>query len=186
MHKDSQQFHNPWDRDCYETGSTRPPKQHGGIIAFLLVLVILLGGLCSALGILNFRLLQELAQGDQKHQTLEVFEGSMALDPKETMAVPGSPMPRLGITGQTVSDFDRRYYELPQGVLVTDVTQAHSSWKAGLRVGDVICGLDGRAMDTQEDLTDALNRLRAGQQVHIEIFRSQTRERFTARVTIEE
>ncbi len=46
----------PWERDSYETGSTRRPKRNGGIVAVLLVLVILLVGISSALGILNIRL----------------------------------------------------------------------------------------------------------------------------------
>lgn len=47
----------PWDRDSYETGSTRPPKSHGTLIAVLLILVILLCGISSALGLLNIRLI---------------------------------------------------------------------------------------------------------------------------------
>lgn len=50
----------PWDRDSYETGSTQPPKSRCGIIAVLLVLVIFLGGIVSALGILNIRLSAQL------------------------------------------------------------------------------------------------------------------------------
>ena len=46
----------PWDRDSYETGSTKPPKDRSGLVAILLVLVIFLVGLSSTLGILNTRL----------------------------------------------------------------------------------------------------------------------------------
>ena len=42
--------------DYYGTGSTRPPKSHNGLIAFLLILTILLGGIASAMGILNIRM----------------------------------------------------------------------------------------------------------------------------------
>ena len=49
----------PWERDSYETGSTKCPKSSGGIVAVLLVLVILLVGLSSALGILNIKLTQQ-------------------------------------------------------------------------------------------------------------------------------
>ena len=53
----------PWDSDSYETGSTRPPKSHGGLIAVLLVLVIFLGGISSALGVLNIKLFHKLDAG---------------------------------------------------------------------------------------------------------------------------
>lgn len=56
----------PWDPSIYGTGRTNPPKNRGGIIAFLLVLVIFLGGLVSVLGILNVRLFTQLKQQSKK------------------------------------------------------------------------------------------------------------------------
>ncbi len=50
----------PWDQGIYETGRTKPPKSHGGLIAILLVLVILLSGIISILSILNVRLFVQL------------------------------------------------------------------------------------------------------------------------------
>ncbi|MBR3972504.1 MAG: trypsin-like peptidase domain-containing protein [Oscillospiraceae bacterium] len=50
----------PWDRGLYETGRTRPPKSHGGLIAVLLVVVIFLSGVVSVLSILNVRLFAQL------------------------------------------------------------------------------------------------------------------------------
>lgn len=73
MRKTNKHYNDSWDRDFYETGSTRPPKQNGGLIAFLLVLVVLLGSICSAMGILNIHLLKRLAEGEQQHETLNLF-----------------------------------------------------------------------------------------------------------------
>ena len=39
-----------WDRDCYETGRTRPPKDHTGLVAILLVLVLAWLGYSTAVG----------------------------------------------------------------------------------------------------------------------------------------
>ena len=51
----------PWDdAGTYQTGSTRPPKSHGGLITVLLIVVILLAGIASALGLLNIRMFQAL------------------------------------------------------------------------------------------------------------------------------
>ena len=47
--------YDPWDDGFYRTGSTKPPKSHGGLIATLLIAVIFLSGISSALGILNIR-----------------------------------------------------------------------------------------------------------------------------------
>ena len=46
----------------YQTGSTRPPKSRGGLIAFLLVVVILLLGAVTLLGAMNVKLFKELAE----------------------------------------------------------------------------------------------------------------------------
>ncbi len=63
----------PWDRDFYETGSTKPPKQGGGLAAGLLVLVILLVGISSTLGILNIRLSTPLGSELPADNELVVF-----------------------------------------------------------------------------------------------------------------
>ena len=60
---DNYRNHNePWDPSIYGTGRTRPPKNHGGIIAVLLVIVIFLGGLVSVLGVLNVKLFTQLKE----------------------------------------------------------------------------------------------------------------------------
>ncbi len=184
MRKNDQQHNDPWDRDFYETGSTRPPKQHGGIIAFLLMLVILLGGICSALGIVNARLLQELAKGEEEPQTLELFEDEVESVPAGTLAQSKDRLPRLGLIGQTVSDFDRKYYELPKGVLVTDAAEDRSGYRAGIRAGDVIFSVEGQTVATHEELTARLDGCSPGQKIKMEVYRSRTRERFTATVII--
>ena len=53
------------DDGTYQTGAIHPPKRSSGLVTFLLITVIFLGGICSALGILNIRLLQQLAQTEQ-------------------------------------------------------------------------------------------------------------------------
>jgi len=71
---DDYRNHNePWDPSIYGTGRTRPPKNRGGLVAVLLVIVIFLGGLVSVLGILNVKLFTQL-----KNQTKEP-EDSLSL-----------------------------------------------------------------------------------------------------------
>ncbi len=82
----------PWDRDIYETGSTKPPKEHRGLIAILLVLVIFLVGLSSALGILNARLSSQQADTPKDNGPV-VFYPTDNLDPS---------MPSVDATVSTV------------------------------------------------------------------------------------
>lgn len=57
----------PWSSGVYETGRTRPPKSHSGLVAVLLVAVVFLGGLVSALGIVNAQLFAKL----NRHESAE-------------------------------------------------------------------------------------------------------------------
>lgn len=55
-------FDSGWDDGVYGTGSTQPPKSHRALLALLLVIIIFLGGIATALSILNIRLFHELHQ----------------------------------------------------------------------------------------------------------------------------
>ena len=57
-----------WDEGVYGTGNTSPPKNHSGIIALLLVLVIFLSGIISLLSFMNIRLFRELTQQNMQEK----------------------------------------------------------------------------------------------------------------------
>lgn len=57
---DTSEYLPEWDEGTYQTGAIHPPKPTSSLVVFLLVAVIMLGGICSALGILNIRLLSQL------------------------------------------------------------------------------------------------------------------------------
>lgn len=54
-----QERRTPWDDGTYRTGTTRPPKSHSGLVAFLLIAVIVLCGAVSVLGLMNIRLFRQ-------------------------------------------------------------------------------------------------------------------------------
>ena len=77
QHRYNQQ--DPWENGVYETGSTKPPKNHRGLIAVLLVVVIFLGGLVSVLGVVNIRLFAQLnAQPTSQEDPLSFVNRDMA------------------------------------------------------------------------------------------------------------
>lgn len=51
-----------WDSGTYQTGASQPNKSQSGLITGLLIATIFLGGIASALGIMNIRLLARLGQ----------------------------------------------------------------------------------------------------------------------------
>ena len=69
LNRDSWQ--DPWNTDFYETGSTRPPKKHRGMVALVLVGGIILGSILTALGGINFQLIREWRESG-KDNTLPV------------------------------------------------------------------------------------------------------------------
>ena len=64
----------PWDDGFYSTGSTNPPKSHGGLIAGLLIGVIVLSSLSTAMGILNIRQDNLTAQPPEKEDDSISFQ----------------------------------------------------------------------------------------------------------------
>ena len=68
----------PWDTDCWQTGSCEPPKDRGSTMALLLILVIFLCGIITFLGIMNVKLFNQL-------QVQKEVQTSISFTPEETM-----------------------------------------------------------------------------------------------------
>ena len=91
----------------------------------------------------------------------------------------------LGISGYDVTRRLAQYYGLPpatRGVFVTAVTSGSPAESAGLRVGDVITSVSGRAVEDLGDVVEALGGQKVGAAVDLEIERAGRRQ--TARVTL--
>lgn len=82
--------YSPQDTGTYQTGHTDPPKYYRGIIATLMIAVIFLGGLASALGVLNVRLLLEAGQRNAEQAPVSVFVDGKD-DPNMADATAGTP-----------------------------------------------------------------------------------------------
>jgi S1-C subfamily serine protease len=63
---------------------------------------------------------------------------------------------RLGIAFQEMGEQLARYFKVEDGVLVTDVEADSAAGKAGVKAGDVIVSLDGKAVKDGRDLHEAL------------------------------
>lgn len=199
MKKRDEQFYNdPWDRDFYETGSTRPPKNRGGLIAVLLVLVILLSGISTALGLMNIRLFQQL---ESTGNPLQNLHGNNDVDSPQIDASVGSGNAptiqqedtaeeersvRLGLECVTVSAFDRRYYQLPNGCLVMGVDESGCAAKAGVTSGDVIVQLDRKSVRGVEQLIELLEQCQAGDIVELTVYRSSAEKEITVTVILDQ
>ena len=79
-------YNHPWDDSVYGTGRTEPPKNHGGTMALLLILIIFLCGIITVLGVLNVRLFQKLNTRRESEQSISFATGAVL--PAETTALP--------------------------------------------------------------------------------------------------
>lgn len=149
----------------YATGDVQPPKNYRLPMNVLLLLVIFLGSLISALsfgGIRLFRMLDTQASGISV-----CFIDDMRLSP--VSEVGGyTQIQSLGIHGKFLSEFEQRYFDLPQGFYI----KAPSTLVPDLCTGDVLLKVGGEEV-TNQDMLDALIESHAhGASLTLEIYRN--------------
>lgn len=149
----------------YQTGQTTPRKSHQGLIAILLILVILLCGLVTVLGMMNVRLFRMLEQ-----QTSVRFSQNQTATPADA----GVYAPALGINAQEISAIYRSYNDWPEGVYISIVDAHGPAATAQLRPGDILLTLNGVSITDEAALITASNQLMAGQQYPVTVFRDNT------------
>jgi Do/DeqQ family serine protease len=81
---------------------------------------------------------------------------------------------RVGLAVQDLTPELARAFGLQQrgGAVVAQITPGLAADKAGLRSGDVIVSLDGRAVNSSSDLRNAIGLLRVGTRINIGILRN--------------
>jgi len=84
-----------WDSGTYQTCSTTPPKQVSGLLTVLLLLVIFLGGLVSALGLINFRLLQQLSTQPGASVAVSQGESTLPMPEHSVFSANSAPAPAI-------------------------------------------------------------------------------------------
>lgn len=160
MNFDSQQ-----QAHSYGTGSTRPVKSRGGLLAVVLAAVVLLGGAVSLMGVMNIQLFHKL---EEKPAVVFSREAPEAAAAKSI----GDQTPMLGIRCETVSSFMQHYYGLPGGVYVTQVLGGGAAQAAGLSAGDVIVSFDGVPVENAKQLAALVRSRRIGEALTVVLTRS--------------
>ena len=159
----------------WQTGRIQPPKRYGGLIAFLLVLVILLSGISTALSIMNIKLHRKLS--DSQATTSMAFSRSAeSAEAQPTEAVHEEVrelQTHLGITGTVIPDVYLRYYQLPRGIYVSRIADRSEAQEKGMVEGDIITSINGQSVrdSLPEDWADGL---KSGDKVALSLYRSGT------------
>ena len=95
-----------------------------------------------------------------------------------------SGRPSIGFSGEGISLFYQRFYRLPSGMYITDITPGSNAEQVGLEVGDILISVDGTKVYNQSDLDTLLYGYAAGDTVPIIIYRGGYT--MQARLTLEE
>lgn len=88
----------------------------------------------------------------------------------------------LGIEFYEVTEEQAKYYDIPEGVLIYQLTPGGSALKAGIRRGDIIIGFNGEEISDSEDLAEEISKVKPGDEVIVKVDRGG--EKMDIRVTM--
>ena len=89
---------------------------------------------------------------------------------KETRTkVPEGQRGTIGIKGITVAADMSQYYNMPEGVYVSEVIEGGAAEQAGLPVNSIITKIDGNSVDSMEELQEELQYYRVGDTVELTV-----------------
>lgn len=181
------EYSESWDSGTYQTGPSKPLKRQSVLITVLLMSVIFLGGIASALGVMNVHLLIRLTQQQSGQvdmaveQTNGVTEASYDFfhseEPVETCVPEEETLAtRLGFRVQELNALCRQYWDLSFGLQVIAVTDAACQ----LQESDILTAINDQPLTTLSQLYSIISAakesdvlqldvLRAGQQLTIEL-----------------
>ena len=189
MDKRKQNREDFWDYSAYGTGSTEPPRNNGTLVTVLLILVICLIGAVSALSWQNIQLFQQLNRQTQDENAPLTF-----LEEKAPEALESAPelatatVPRedadLGMVGEEISPFYQRYYRIPQGLYIAQITKNGIAGKLGLQPGDILLSINGKPVTTMASLKALLGSFARGATVELRVYRAG--QEFTFRLILGE
>lgn len=93
--QETTQYTSEPDICAYYTGAARPPRRHSWLVTLLLVAVIFLGGMASALGIVNFHLLAMQYQQGEPMNPVTSANGSLSTNPTAFLNANDDPAPQV-------------------------------------------------------------------------------------------
>jgi membrane-associated protease RseP (regulator of RpoE activity) len=112
-------------------------------------------------------------------------------DGKEKVIEGDGPMVRRGFLGVSLTELTpelRTHFGVPDesGVMVSKVEAGSPAEKAGLKVGDIISRIDGKAVESSWDVSARVRDYEEGQQAPLEVWRNGKVMTLTAAITLKE
>lgn len=79
--------------------------------------------------------------------------------------------PSLGISGQNITKIYSEYYDIPQGFMVVVVNENSPAEKAGIKVNDIIIGINGKLITSIEQFNSEKASFKAGDKITVSLYR---------------
>lgn len=79
--------------------------------------------------------------------------------------------PQIGITAVNIDEMYSSYLGLPMGIYVRGLAEGSAAEMAGIRVGDVIIGINDEAVTSMDELNAIKNKFKAGDTITLKISR---------------
>lgn len=178
-----------WDTGTYQTGASKPQKGQSITITVLLMTVIFLGGIASALGVMNVRLLMKLTQqSSELNISVEATQGSNAVsydffhnDEPMQAKLPEEELLelRLGFRVQELDTLCRQFWELSNGLEVISVTDGSQ-----LQLGDILTSINGEKLTELSQLYSIAEKAQQGDLIRFSVLR--VGQQFTIELTVQE
>lgn len=91
-------------------------------------------------------------------------------DLKTSGYVTGRPV--IGIGGRDVTEQDSKYYNIPVGIYVTQVSPYSAAELAGIQAGDVVVKFNGEDVKTIDELNEKKEKFKVGDRVTLTVIRN--------------
>lgn len=92
--------------------------------------------------------------------------------------------PVIGISGEDISEIYAQYYDVPQGFYVAKVTEDGPAEKAGVKVGDIVIGIESQLVKSIDEFNEIKAKYKAGDTITISVYRD--KEIIDLKVTLAE
>ncbi len=79
--------------------------------------------------------------------------------------------PTLGISGLNVTNVYSQYYDIPKGFFVKSVEEGSAAEKAGIKVNDIVIGIEGTLIESIEEFNEIKENYKAGDEITVSVYR---------------
>lgn len=128
----------------YRTGGSMPPDRPGGLFAVAILILLSAAGIFLTAG---FNMLRTGATSADK-ELAALYVPDATTYPANDLHMDGevTDVDTVGIICQSISEFCEKYYELPAGIYILQVTADSPAARQGVLPGDVLTRVNGKAL----------------------------------------